>query len=95
MLAKVALQCPFASATCILGEKGTNLISNTKMVLVSQPPNIITIIPFKGRLDHIGVWNPTSFVNTCHHKSCHDLVFYEPLFLHLGLVHIMLCHGCG
>jgi hypothetical protein len=41
------------------------------------------------------MWNPTNFVNTCHHKLCHDLGFYEPLFLHLDLLHIMACHGCG
>jgi hypothetical protein len=49
MLAKVALQCPFASATCIFYESGTNLVINTMMVLASHLPNIITIIPFKGR----------------------------------------------
>jgi hypothetical protein len=49
MLAKVASQCPFASAICIFDEKGTNLVSNTKMVLASHPQNIITIIPLKGR----------------------------------------------
>jgi len=48
MFAKVALQFPFASATRILGERGTNLVSNTRMVLALQPPNIITIIPLKG-----------------------------------------------
>ncbi len=78
MLAKVVSQCPFASATCIFGERGTNLISNTNIVLVLHPPNIITIIPFKGKLYHIGVWNLTNFVNTSHHKSCHELFFMNP-----------------
>jgi hypothetical protein len=49
MPAKVALQCPFASVSFIFGEKGMDLVSNTRMVLALHPPNIITIIPFKGR----------------------------------------------
>jgi hypothetical protein len=49
MLAKVASQCPFASATCILDEWGMDLVNNTRMVLASRMLNIITIIPFKGR----------------------------------------------
>jgi hypothetical protein len=49
MLVKAVSQCPFASATYILGEKGMHLVNNTKMVLASHPPNIVTIIPFKGR----------------------------------------------
>jgi hypothetical protein len=48
------------------------------MLLVSHPPQIVTIIPFKGGWDHINVWNPISFVNVYHHKSHHDLVFNEP-----------------
>jgi hypothetical protein len=104
MFAKVASQCPFTSATCVLDERGTtcvvnergmNLVSNTRMMLVLHPPIIITIIPLKGRWDHIGVWNPTSFVNICHHKSCHDLGFYEPLLLNLNLLHKMSCHCRG
>ncbi len=43
---------PFTSATCVLNEGGTNLINNTRM-LVSHQPQIVTIVPFKGRWDHI------------------------------------------
>jgi hypothetical protein len=39
----------FANATCILRERGTNIVNNTMMVLASHPPNIINIIPLKGR----------------------------------------------
>jgi hypothetical protein len=49
MLAKLALQCPFVNATCIFDKKGMDLVSNTRMVLASHLPNIITIIPFKGK----------------------------------------------
>jgi hypothetical protein len=55
MFAKVVMQCPFANATCVLGERGMDFVSNTMMVLALHPPNIITIIPFKGRWDHIDV----------------------------------------
>jgi hypothetical protein len=48
MLAKVVSQCPFGSATCVLSERGIDIVSNTKMVLASHLPNIITIIPLKG-----------------------------------------------
>jgi hypothetical protein len=64
---------------------GMDIVSNTTMVLTSHPPNIVTIIPFKGRWDHIGVWILTSFVNVCCHKLCHELVFYKPLPFHFGL----------
>jgi hypothetical protein len=95
MLPKVASQCPFVSATCVFSERGTNLVSNTRIVLVLHSQNIITIIPLIGRWDHIGVWYLINFVNACHHKSCHDLAFYQPLFFHLSLVHKMLCHYHG
>jgi len=49
MLAKVVSQCPFTNAICILDERGMDIVSNTRMMLVSHPPNIITIIPFKGK----------------------------------------------
>jgi len=55
MFAKVALQCPFTNATCVLSETGTDLVSNTMMVLALHPPNIITVIPLKGRWDHSDV----------------------------------------
>jgi len=47
MFAKVALQCPFISAICILGERDADLVNNTKMVLALHPPNIITSFPSK------------------------------------------------
>ncbi len=95
MLAKIASLCPFASATCIFNEGGMNLVSNTMMLLASHPLQFVTIIPFKGRWDHISVWNPIYFINACHHKLHHDLVFNEPFFLHFGLVHILSCRCCG
>jgi hypothetical protein len=49
MFVKVVSQCPFVSATYILDERGMDLVNNTKMVLVSHPPNIITIIPLKSK----------------------------------------------
>jgi hypothetical protein len=75
MLAKVASQCPFVSATCIFSERGIDLVSNITMVLTLHLPNIVTIIPLKGRWDHVSVWNLFSFIDICHHKSCHGLVF--------------------
>lgn len=95
MVAKVASQCPFVSATCVLGERCTNLVSNNRMFLALWPPQIITIIPFKSRWEHISVWISANFFDTCHHKSHDDLVFNETLPLHLGLVHIMVCHCRG
>jgi hypothetical protein len=95
MLAKIASQCPFTSATCVFDEGSMNLVSNTRMLLASHPPEIISIIPLKGRWDHINVWNLISFINVNHHKLRNDLVFNEPLPLHLGLVHIMSCHYHG
>jgi hypothetical protein len=47
MFAKVVSQCPFVIAICILDERGTDFVSNTKMVLSSHSPNTITIIPLK------------------------------------------------
>jgi hypothetical protein len=44
---------PFTSATCVFNEGGMNLVNNTKILLASHPPQIVTIIPFKGRRDHI------------------------------------------
>jgi len=95
MLAKIVSQCPFASATCVFGEGGMNIVSNSRMLLASHSPQIITIVPLKGRWDHINVWNIISFINANHRKLRHDLVFNEPLFFHLGLVHIMLCQYHG
>jgi len=94
MFVKITFQCPFTSATYVLGEGGMNLVSNTKMLLASHSPQIITIIHLKGRWEHINVQNLTNFLNICHHKSHHDLAFNEALLFHFRLVHIMACQ-CG
>jgi hypothetical protein len=62
MLVKIALQCPFTSATCVLNEGGTNLVSNTRMLFASHPPQIVTIVLFKDKWDHImyGIQLPLS-----------------------------------
>jgi hypothetical protein len=56
------------------------------MLLASYLPQIITIVPLKGRWDHINVQNLISFINVNHYKLHHDLAFNEPLPLHLGYV---------
>jgi hypothetical protein len=95
MLGKIASQCQFASETFVFSEGGMNIVSNTRMLLASRSPQIITIVPLKGRWDHISVWNLISFKKVNHRKLHHELVFNEPLLLHIGLVHIMSCHYHG
>jgi hypothetical protein len=50
------------------------------MPLVPHHPSIVTIIAFKGKLKHIGVWDQQFFFHTRHDKSFHYIVLYEPFF---------------
>jgi hypothetical protein len=86
MFAKITFQCPFTSAICILDEGGMNLLNNTKMLLALHSPQIVTIVPFKGRWEHINVWNLTNFLNICHHMSHHDLAFSSQLGAYNGML---------
>jgi hypothetical protein len=49
----------------------------------------------KARVVTTWVCDQVCFIQTFSHKSLDNFVLYEPMLLHLCLVHVVLCHSCS
>lgn len=91
VLAQIILQCPFTYVGNIFYEGGMNFVNDIGCCWLQTIETLSpSLIP---KVGGIIVWDQQCLVQTCYHKLCHNLVLYEPLFLHSCLVHIVPCHN--
>jgi hypothetical protein len=94
MFTQVFTQRPFTCATNILSERKWDFICHIQMLLVLYHPcmaNFVRIIYF---MDDIGVRDQCGLLNVRFHNAFHNLISYEPMFLHFSCVHVVFSNCC-
>ncbi len=94
MFTQVSTQRPFACATSILGERMWDHICHIWMLLASYHPCMANFIRIIYPMGDIGVRDQCGLLNTRFHNAFHNLIFYEPTFLHFSYVHVMSYNRC-
>jgi len=94
MFAQVSTQHPFTCAINILGEKKWDLICHIRMLLASYHPYMANFVRIIYPMGDINVRDQCGLFNTCFHNVFHNLIFYEPVFLHFSYVHAVSYNRC-
>jgi len=92
MFTQVSMQHPFTCATIIFGERKWDLICHIRMLLVSYHPCMANFVQIIYPMGDIGVRDQCGLFNACFHNAFHNLIFYEPAFLHFSYVHVVSCN---
>jgi hypothetical protein len=82
MFTQVSMQCSFTCATSILGERKWDLICHIWMLLASYHPCIVSFIWIIYPTGDIGARDQCGLLNAHFHNAFHNLISYEPTFLH-------------
>jgi hypothetical protein len=89
MFAQVSTLCPFTCVTNILGERKW-VVCHIQMLLVSYHPCMADFVRIIYPTGDIGVTYQCGLFNICFVNVLHNLIFYEPMFLHFSHVHSVL-----
>jgi hypothetical protein len=89
MFTQVSMQCSFTCATSILGERKWDFICHIQMLLALYHPCMASFVQIIYPMGDIGVRDQCGLLNACFHNAFHNLISYEPTFLHFNYVHVV------